>query len=239
MSDQGSDAARPAFVLREIELFRDLTDDEVAGIGAAAPMRQAGAGQILYSPATPTEVLFILRAGRVRLYTIGAEGRSLTTAIVEPGDVFGEMAALGQSLAGMFAETLEPTTLCVMSRADVDRLLLADPRIAARIAGLLGRRVAELERRLADVVLKSAPDRVASTLTRMADRDGATIRLTHEQLAELVGTTRETVTKVLGDLSALGLVHLRRGRIVIKDSQGLRELVTIGGPSSATGGYRR
>lgn len=239
MSEPSGYGERPAFVLREIELFAGLTDDEVAGIGAAAPMRQTDAREVLFTPVTPTEVLFILRAGRVRLYTLGADGRSLTTAIVEPGDVFGEMVPLGQSLEGTFAETLEPSTVCMMSRADVDRLLLSDPRIAARVAGLLGRRVAELEHRLADTVLKSAPDRVARTLTRMADRDGATIRLTHEQLADLVGTTRETVTKVLGDLSTRGLVQLRRGRIVVKDSRGLQDLAASGGLSSATGGYRR
>lgn len=239
MGERSDDGVRPSLVLREIELFEGLTDAEVAGIGAAAPMRQAAPGEILFTPVNPTEVLFIVRAGRVRLYTIAAEGRSLTTAIVEPGEIFGEMVPLGQSLAGTFAEPLEPSTLCVMNRADVDRLLLADPRIAARIAGLLGRRVAELESRLADTVLKSAPDRVASTLARMADRDGATIRLTHEQLADLVGTTRETATKVLGDLASRGLVHLRRGRIVVTDTAGLRDLAARGGLSSATGGYRR
>ena len=232
---------RPGFVLREIELFRDLADEEVAGIGAAAPMRQAGAGEVLFAPAPdqPTEVLFILRAGRVRLYAIGADGRTLTTAIVEPGEVFGQMVPLGQSLADTFAETLEPSTLCVMGRSDVDRLLLADSRIAARIAGLLGRRVAELERRLADTVLKSAPDRIVSTLARLAGGDGDTIRLTHEQLADLVGTTRETVTKVLGDLAGRGLAQPRRGRIVVTDARGLSDLAAAGGVTPTTGGSRR
>lgn len=120
----------------------------------------------------------------------------------------------------------------------VDRLLLSDPRIAARIAEILGRRIAELENRLSDTVLKTAPDRIASALARMADRDGASIRLTHEQLADLVGTTRETVTKVLGDLADRGLVQLRRGRIVVIGRSGLDQLVTHGGLAPATGGSR-
>lgn len=234
-----SNEPRPAFVLRDVELFQDLSDEEVAGIGAAAPMRQVPAGEVLFSPVSPSEVLFILRAGRVRLYTIGPEGKTLTTALVEAGDVFGEMVPLGQSLAGTFAETLEPSTVCVMTRDDVDRLLLADPRIAGRIAVLLGRRVAELESRLADTVLKSAPDRIASTLARMADHDGATIRLTHEQLADLVGTTRETVTKVLGELATRGLVRLRRGQIVVISANGLDAVARSGGLAPVTGGYRR
>lgn len=231
--------AQPSqFVLREFDLFRDLDDEEVAAIGAAAPMQTIPAGQQLYSPVTPTQVLFILKAGRVRLYVIGVDGRTLTTAIVDPGQLFGEMVPLGQSLADTHAETLEPCVVCLMGRGDVDRLLLSDPRIAARIAEILGRRIAELENRLSDTVLKTAPDRIASALARMADRDGASIRLTHEQLADLVGTTRETVTKVLGDLAVRGLVQLRRGRIVVIGRSALNQLVTRGGLSPTTGGSR-
>ncbi len=225
-------------VLREFDLFRDLSDTEVDAIGAAAPMRTIPNGQLLYSPGRPTEVLFILKAGRVRLYMIGADGRTLTTAFVEPGQLFGEMVSLGQSLANTYAEALDTSVLCLMSRTDVDRLLLSDPRIAARIAEILGRRVAELETRLSDTVLKSAPDRIASTLARLADRDGASIRLTHEQLADLVGTTRETVTKVLGDLAARGLVQQKRGRVIVTNRAGVAGLVTSGGLTPVIGGRR-
>jgi CRP-like cAMP-binding protein len=225
------------FILRELDLFRDLTDAEIDAIGAAAPMRTIPAGQVLYAPGRPTEVLFILKGGRVRLYVIGADGRTLTTAIVEPGQLFGEMVPMGQSLTDTYAETLDASVVCLMSRTDVDRLLLSDPRIAARIAEILGRRVAELETRLSDTVLKSAPDRIASTLARLADRDGASIRLTHEQLADLVGTTRETVTKVLGDLAARGFVQQRRGRIIVTSRSGVAHLITHGGLDPVTGGH--
>jgi CRP/FNR family cyclic AMP-dependent transcriptional regulator len=225
------------FILRELDLFRDLSDAEIDAIGAAAPMRTIPAGQVLYAPGRPTEVLFILKGGRVRLYVIGADGRTLTTAIVEPGQLFGEMVPMGQSLTDTYAETLDASVVCLMSRTDVDRLLLSDPRIAARIAEILGRRVAELETRLSDTVLKSAPDRIASTLARLADRDGASIRLTHEQLADLVGTTRETVTKVLGDLAARGFVQQRRGRIIVTSRSGVAHLITHGGLDPVTGGH--
>jgi CRP-like cAMP-binding protein len=227
------------FVLREFDLFQDLDDDEVGSIGAAAPMRELPVRQVLFSPTTPTEVLFILKEGRVRLFTVGADGRTLTTAIVEAGQVFGEMASMGQSMTDTWAETLEPCTVCLMSREDVQRLLMSDPRIAARIAEYLGQRVAELESRLADTVLKSAADRVVGSLLRMAQHDGETIRLTHEQLADLVGTTRETVTKVLGELAERRLVQLKRGRIVVIDRRGLAGIAEGGSLDAVTGGYRR
>jgi CRP/FNR family cyclic AMP-dependent transcriptional regulator len=223
------------WVLREFDLFQDLTDAEVDRIGAAAPMRELPAGQTLYSPDRRTEVLFILKKGRIRLYQIGVDGRTITTAILTPGQVFGEMAALGQQLDRTWAETLEPCVVCLMSRSDVQRLLLSDTRIAVRVAEFLGSRVAELERRLGDSVLRSAPARIAATLARMG-REGEAIRLTHGQLAELVGTSRETTTKVLGDLADRGLVSLRRGRIIIRSAGALADLADSEALSPPTGG---
>lgn len=111
-----------------------------------------------------------------------------------------------------------------MSRADVNRFLLSDPRIAARISEILGRRVAELETRLSDTVFKSVPQRIAATLCLLAGeeqrrrmRRGAQVALTHEQIAALTGTSRETTTKVLGEYADRGLVRLSRGRITILD----------------------
>jgi CRP-like cAMP-binding protein len=240
-------------VLREFDLFRDLTDAEVDAIGRSAPMSELPAGQTIYAPDRPTEVLFILKAGRIRLFQIAADGRTMTTAIIEPGQVFGEMAALGQHLDQTYAETTEPCVVCLMSRNDVERLLLSDPRVATRIAEFLGSRVAELERRLGDSVLKSAPERIAATLGRLAGAAGpgtsgtsgtsgtagTTVRLTHEQLGDLVGTSRETTTKVLGDLAERGLVQLKRGRIVVRDPAGLRGLADGGQLAVATGGHGR
>ena len=213
------------WVLREFDLFADLDESEMAAIASAAPMSEVPKGQTLVSPHTPREVLFIVKKGRVRLFRTTADGRSLTTAIVSPGEVFGEMTSVGQHLLDTWAETLEPAVLCVMSRADVQRLLLSDPRIAARIAEYLGERLAGMERRLSDTVLRPVPARVAAALAAMAGGTRpAVVRLTHEQLADLVGTTRETTTKVLGDLQDRRLLVLKRGKIVIPDAQKLAKL---------------
>lgn len=226
------------WVLREFDLFQDLSDAEVERIGQSAPMKQLPAGQALYAPDRPAEVLFILKKGRIRLYQIGVDGRTITTAIITGGQVFGEMAALGQQLDQTWAETLEPCVVCLMSRHDVQRLLLSDPRIAVRVAEFLGARIQDLERRLGDSVLRSAPARIAATLSRMGG-DGEAVRLTHGQLAELVGTSRETTTKVLGDLADRDLVSLRRGRIVIKSAQGLADLADSPDLTTSIGGRSR
>lgn len=218
--------------MSEVEIFRDLSPAEMDAIGAAVPMRTYPAGTVVFSPHEPVEALFIVKKGRVRVFRVSAEGRALTTAIVTPGNILGEMALVGQRMYDNFAETLTETVLCVMSRADVQRHLLGDQRIAARITETLGRRLQELERRLSDTVFKNVPQRIASTLVTLtteeearrgpAGRRGAVVALTHEQVAALTGTSRETATKVLGEFADQGLIKLNRGRITILDPVGIQ-----------------
>lgn len=215
--------------MAEVDIFADLSPAEMEAIAAAAPMRTFASGELLYAPPQPVETLFILKRGRVRIFRISPDGRALTTAIITPGTIFGEMLLLGQQMHDNYAEALDEVTVCVMSRADVQRFLLSDARIAARISEILGQRVSQLERRLSDTVFKSVPQRVASTLCLLADEDrrrpfgrGVQVALTHEQLAALAGTSRETTTKVLGEYAEQGLVRLGRGRVTILDLTGLR-----------------
>ncbi|HEX6197270.1 MAG TPA: Crp/Fnr family transcriptional regulator [Jiangellaceae bacterium] len=217
-----------AWCMSEVDIFQDLSEAEMDAIGAAAPMKTYAAGDLLYSPHNPVETLFILKSGRVRVFRVSADGRALTTAIITPGTIFGEMVTLGQHMYDNFAEAMEQTVVCVMSRADVHKFLLSDVRIAARITEILGRRLAEMERRLSESVFKSVPERVASTLLTVAGQRrplsprGPVVALTHEQIAALAGTSRETTTKVLGDFAERGLIRLARGRITVLDPDRVR-----------------
>jgi CRP-like cAMP-binding protein len=166
--------------------------------------------------------LFILKRGRIRIFRLSPDCRALTTAIINPGTVFGEMVVVGQQMHDSFAEALDEVIVCVVIKADVRRLLLGDPRIAARISETLGRRLDELEQRLSDAIFKSVPERLAAALTVMsagrAPRPlarGVQINLTHEQLAGLAGASRETTTKILGEFADQGLIGLGRGRITL------------------------
>ncbi|MFC6286118.1 Crp/Fnr family transcriptional regulator [Nocardioides sp. GCM10027113] len=222
--------------LSEVDIFADLSDDEMERMAEAAPMRTYPAGALLYTPQQQTETLFILKRGRVRIFRLSADGRALTTAILEPGTIFGEMVVVGQLMHDNFAEALDETVVCVMGRRDVQRLLLGDPRIATRISEILGRRLAELEQRLSDVVFKTVAQRVADALVTLSRERtlvrSPVVRVTHEQLASLAGTSRETATKVLGDLAEQGLISLGRGRIAVLDRDGLRRLVDRPDPAA-------
>jgi CRP/FNR family transcriptional regulator, cyclic AMP receptor protein len=225
--------------LAEVDIFRDLSAAEVAAIAAAAPMKTYAAGETLYSPHSPVEVLFILKSGRVRIFRVAADRREVTTAILTPGTIFGEMVLIGQHMYDNFAEALDEATVCVMNRADVQRFLLSDPRIAARITETLGSRLAEMERRLADTMSKTVPQRLAAALATLAAKRherpwprpfsrATQVTLTHDQLAALVGTSRETATKILDEYAGRGLIRLARGRIVVLDKAELRRAAEDG-----------
>ncbi|WP_175408795.1 Crp/Fnr family transcriptional regulator [Streptomyces sp. TRM64462] len=231
----GGEGEDRIWCLSDVDIFRDLSDREKDAIASSAPMKTYAAGELLYVPHEPCEVLFILKRGRVRIFRVSADGRALTCAILSPGTIFGEMLLLGQQMYGNFAEALDDVAVCVMHRADVDRFLLSDARIAARITEILGRRLADLEERLSDSVFKSVPQRVATTLVTLTPHQGPSalplrpgakhpqVALTHEQLAALAGTSRETATKVLHQFADRGLLRLARGRITVLKPDRLRD----------------
>jgi CRP/FNR family transcriptional regulator, cyclic AMP receptor protein len=168
-------AVDQTWCMSEVDIFCDLSPDEMAGIAAEAPIRTYAAGELIYTPHAPVEALFILKDGRVRVFRVSGDGRALTTAIVSPGTIFGELALLGQQMYGNFVEALEQAVVCVMNQETVRQVLLGDPRIAARITEILGRGLAEMERRLSDSSFKSVPQRVASALATLATEQGRRI----------------------------------------------------------------
>jgi CRP/FNR family cyclic AMP-dependent transcriptional regulator len=218
--------------LKKVDILQELVHDEIEALEQHVTMRQVEAGTIFYVPDEPMEVLFVLKKGRVRLYHVPPDGKALTTAILESGTTFGEMALLSQGLDDRYAEALTPCVLCLMSREDVVTLLLSDPRIAVRITEILGRRLVEAERQLANFAFKSLPERLAALLLRLVQPPRPRlfgggypeVRYTHEQLAEMIGTYRETGTKILNEFRAEGWVDLGHGKIIRLDRRALELL---------------
>jgi CRP/FNR family cyclic AMP-dependent transcriptional regulator len=215
--------------LRSVDIFQDLTENEIHQLGQRAPMKRVPGGTIFYTQEQVTEVLFILKEGRVRLYHLEPGGRMLTLAILEEGSIFGEMTLVGQRLQNNFAEAITPCLLCLMSREDVKKFLLSDSRIAFRLMEKIGQRLVDTEQRLSDMAFKQAPERIATQLIQLAEqrrnwlgrKSHPEVRCTHEELAHLVGVHRETVTKVLNDFRQQELIDLSRGRVVLLDVTGL------------------
>jgi CRP/FNR family transcriptional regulator, cyclic AMP receptor protein len=215
--------------LSMVEIFQDLSDAEMKHLEQVTAMVTTPKGRIFYNPAESAEVLFILKIGEVSVYRINPEGKKLVINRLNKGSIFGEMAVLGQRMHETYAEAMTECLICVMSRADVEQLLLRDPRIAMRLAQSLGRRLAEVEERLEEMAFKSVAGRLAGLLLRLADdtdwRGRRVLKgLTHQQLAELIGSYRETVTLSLNEFRAAGCIDIGRRRVVILDEAKLAEI---------------
>jgi CRP/FNR family cyclic AMP-dependent transcriptional regulator len=212
--------------LQMVDIFQDLTEAEIEEIDRATTMTTCRRGRILYMPEDTSEVLFLLKEGRIQLYRISPDGKKLVIATAGPGAVFGEMAFIGQGMHNTFAEAAEDCVLLVMGRNDVERLLATKPKVALRIFEVLGRRLKEAEARLEEIAFKGIPARLASLLLQLADEGGGdTITgFTHQDLGEQIGTYRETTTQTLNMFKAEGLIDIGRKRIVILDRQGLERV---------------
>jgi CRP/FNR family cyclic AMP-dependent transcriptional regulator len=212
--------------LSELTVFQDLSAREMQDLNRITTMSTVPRGRVFYRPEEPGEVLFILKEGRVQLYRISPEGKKLVITTLGPHTLFGEMALLGTKMHNTFAEAIDDCLICVMSRTDLERLILNKPQVALRLLDITGKRLREAEERLESMAFKGIPARLASLLLRLAQEQGSQdiSGLTHQDLAESVGTYRETATQVLNDLKAQGLIEIGRKRISILDAERLTEI---------------
>ena len=217
--------------LSKTDLFQDLTPPELAEIERKITMHTCERGRVFYLPGETGEVLYILKEGRVQLYRLSAEGRKLVIATLEPGTIFGEMSMIGQGMYDAFAEAAEPCMICVMRRRDVDALIRSKPQIALRLLELVAVRMQELETQLEDIAFRSVPVRLATLLLRLAgDSKGEALTaatvggLTHQDLADMLGVYRETVTTALDNFRNNDIIAIGRRQLVLRNVPRLREL---------------
>ncbi len=209
--------------LSNIQVFRDLSPIELAALDQQVTMSTCVPGKIFYMPEDSGEVLFLLKKGQVQIYRLAPNGKKLVVATLGPGAIFGEMSLVGQGMHNTFAQAVNECLLCVMSRADVERLLRDKPDVAFRFLETMGSRVSDLETRLEDIAFKSIPARLADLLLRLSAEQGSDeIRgYTHQDFSEMLGTYRETITQTLNEFKAQKLIAIGRKRVILLDRQAL------------------
>ena len=216
--------------LSEIEIFQDLTNQEMVEMDRTTTMSTCEPGRVFYAPEETGEVLFLLKKGRVQLYRLSPEGKKLVVSVLEPGAIFGELSLIAQGMHNTFAEALDDCTLCVMSRMDVEQLLVNKPQVGLRIMAVLARRLQDAETKLEDMAFKSIPARLASMLIKLSVSplsNGSVDGYTHQDLAEMIGTYRETTTQTLNDFKNQGWINIERKRIEILNQDALENLFVI------------
>jgi CRP/FNR family cyclic AMP-dependent transcriptional regulator len=211
--------------LSETEIFRDLSPEEkdwVSNLGTTATYE---AGEVFYTPEEPGEALFLLKEGKAQIYTVSPEGDKQVVTTISPGVIFGEMPLIGAEMKNSFAEAVEECTIWSITRDDLEQILLEKPKVALRVVEAMGKQLMEAEARLEDITFKTIPARLASLLLRLMEEHGPTIAgYAHQDLAEMIGTYRETTTQTLGNFKRQGLLTIGRKRLEILNPDGLREI---------------
>ncbi|MGH2351395.1 MAG: Crp/Fnr family transcriptional regulator [Chloroflexota bacterium] len=207
--------------LSAIDVFRDLPAEDVARLARTTVMLTCARGRTIFRAGDASETLFLLKKGRVQIVRETADGKRLVAAVLGPETFFGEMALVGQRFPqDTTAEALDDAVVCVMSRRDVEHLILAHPKVGLRFLEQVGARLVETQAMVEDFAFKSVAARLAGMLLRLAEED-AEIEVSHQELADMVATYRETVTVTLHDFRERGLVELSRRCIRLRDRAGL------------------
>ncbi len=188
--------------------------------------------QIVFFPHDACDYVYWVREGRVKISRVSPDGRELTFRHLFRGDMMGEEVLGGQTTWQDYAEAVVTTTLCLLRADDFLRLAEEEAEFACAVARRLSERVLQTEQTLSETVFRSVRSRVASGLLRLYNKqDGATeniVRVTHQEVANLVGSTRETTTSVLHQLRAEGIVELGNRRVTVLDLAALEHVTHAG-----------
>lgn len=215
------------------DIFRSLDARQRAEIERLIAYNLYATGQVFHSPHEVGDQLFVLRSGRVRVYKLSPEGRALTLMVLEPPTIFGEMTLIGQRMHDTFAEAMSECVVGLIGRDMLRQVLERYPQVSLALMELMGQRLRAMENKLADIAFKSVPQRLASVLLSLAGvvpgppAGGAppsALRYTHQQLADMIGSYRETVTKAIGELREAGLIRIEDEAIVLTDLPQLQRL---------------
>src|SRR5579859_3314566 len=211
---------RRLWYMQRLNLFAGLAKEEIEALAGRLHDRVLQKRQVILDPDYGADRIYLVKTGAVRVYQVSPEGRELTTAILRPGQLLGTAALAGVSQQASVAEALEPQTcVCDANADEFLRMMSAHPVLAAKVMVTLARQALRLEQQLEQLAFSEVPVRLAQALVQLAEDSGGELpsSITHESLAKLISSTRETVSKTLGQFADQGLVELGYRRIRILD----------------------
>jgi CRP-like cAMP-binding protein len=202
-------------------LFERLCPTESQRLEANSRLRSFAAHENVYLPGEAGETVLLLARGRVKIKAVTPDGRESILAFIHEGELFGELAIIDGAARTEFAEAVVPSQVIAVARDDIVWLMSRRPDVAMHVTKLLGFRLRRIENRLRNILFRSNRERVIALLLELLESQGeqhtdgydVNMRLTHQDLANLIGATRESVTVTLGQLRREGLVDIRRQRI--------------------------
>jgi CRP/FNR family transcriptional regulator len=222
----------PVELLRSVPLFADLEQGELERFSRVAVPRSFPAGTRVFHEGDRSDACYIVRGGSFRVTREHSDGRAITLATLGPGDIFGELAMLDGELRSASVEALSDGELLALPGGEVRGLLGRHPEITVKLVAALVRRLRAANERISRQSFQTVPSRVAGVLSQLVaeeagsiDAGEVTIRMNQADLAQLAGTSRESVSRFLADLERAGVVQPGRGRVTILAPARLRNYI--------------
>jgi CRP/FNR family transcriptional regulator len=227
--------ARQAIVelLSGVPLFSELSPEELDRVAQVAIPRSFPRETRVFHEGDPGDACYIVSQGSCRVTRQHSDGRVITLATLGPGAIFGELAMLDGERRSASVEAAENTELLALPATDVRSLIRSHPEMAEKLVVALTRRLREANERISRQSFQTVPSRVAGVLNQLLAeeavtpivKDGVTIRLRQSDLAQMAGTSRESVSRFLATLDRAGVVTCGRGKVVIHDPAALRRYI--------------
>jgi CRP/FNR family transcriptional regulator len=235
---KGQSALSAIELLKSVPLFADLEEGELERFSQVAVPRSFPAATRVFHEGDSSDACYIVSEGSFRVTREHSDGRAITLATLGPGEIFGELAMLDGDRRSASAESITDGTLLALPANDVRNLLSRNPEIALKLVAGLVRRLRAANMRLSRQSFQTVPSRVAGILAQLSrdGQDGAgaegdgemsevTIRMNQTDLAQLAGTSRESVSRFLAELERAGVVRSGRGRVTVLQPNKLRNYI--------------
>jgi CRP/FNR family cyclic AMP-dependent transcriptional regulator len=218
--------------LKNLDIFSQMRAEEYTMLDRLLSMRDVKKGEVLYLQGASDKNLYILKKGAVKITKLTPQGNEIILDIFASGTVFGEIAAMEPRERNESAVVVEDGLLCIMRREDFDNLLQMVPGLAVRVNKMIGLKRWKIENKLIDLLYRTVEQRLAKTFLNLLEDFGVPrgkgyllkIKLTHKDYAELVASTRETVTATLNKMKNDGLIDFDGKYIAIGSIEKIADL---------------
>ncbi len=227
-----NDLKRTLWYLKKIPLLSELGPDAVARLAERVDMREVRRREVVYLPGDPGKSLFFVNGGRVKVSKVTRDGKALTLSYCGPSEVFGETCLVDGGPRSEMAEAVENALLTEIDRADFERLLATSATLGAQMTKLMVTRRRELENKVEALVFRDVTSKLAELLVKLAGEYGVddargtmvALKITHQELANLIGSTRETVSLTLSQFKRKRFITTEGRKVIISDHEALKAL---------------
>ena len=219
--------------LQHIKVFADLPEEDKHELREISHMTSYRKHESICFPGQPSNTVYLLKQGRVKISQVNEKGQEAILSLLEPGEIFGEVEALSGVPRKTLVQALEPVLVCEISRENFECFLKRCPTVGMCILKTIGGRLQRIETKFSEMAFHSAPARLAKLLLQLGETMGEQdqdiirlkVRLTHQNLANLIGTSRETVSALLGQFQRQGLLNQDRRQICLVDTDKLANIL--------------